>query len=180
VAIGLNVGLQVATRLVQWGAGPGSVAGALVGGGLGLISFAASVTAIISFLMWTHLSVRRVHALGMMRHVSPEWAVGCWFIPFVSMVKPYEIMSETAGCLEVRSHARVGWWWVCYLGNGIIGGLSAAMVAFSLARGRPSEPGALALIGLVLSVTAGVLAILMLGIVERAAWRRSAELSGEG
>ncbi|HKP84520.1 MAG TPA: DUF4328 domain-containing protein [Blastocatellia bacterium] len=52
------------------------------------------VTAII-FLMWIHRAYRNLKALGARTTTySPGWAVGYFFVPFLNLVRPYEVVKE--------------------------------------------------------------------------------------
>ncbi|MFL5355753.1 DUF4328 domain-containing protein [Archangium sp.] len=88
----------------------------------GLVGLGASCLAIatpIAFLMWLHLAVRQTRALGIDVGASPRWAVGCWFIPFVNLVKPYRIVralvNGLGGKKALVSAGHLGLWWGLWL-----------------------------------------------------------------
>jgi hypothetical protein len=58
-------------------------------------------TAIV-WLFWLHSSYGLLRHLGTkVTRFSPGWAVGCWFVPFVNLVRPYQVVKE----LRLRSLA---------------------------------------------------------------------------
>src|SRR5688572_9717366 len=60
-----------------------------------VVEFLGFVAAIVVFLVWMRRSYINLKALGVRGlEYSPGWAVGCWFIPFVNLVRPYTIMKE--------------------------------------------------------------------------------------
>lgn len=50
------------------------------------------------------------------------WTIGAWFVPFLNLVRPYEIVKEvwqkTFGLLhgdKKDETAKIGWWWATFL-----------------------------------------------------------------
>jgi hypothetical protein len=53
------------------------------------------VVCVITFLMWLHRAYDNLPALGVTdRRWSPGWAVGWWFIPIMSLFRPYQLVKE--------------------------------------------------------------------------------------
>jgi uncharacterized protein DUF4328 len=83
----------------------------------------------IVFIMWMHRTYKNVMALGTPQlRYSPGWTIGAWFIPFVNLVKPYQVIREIAlasnpkiGSLprsERETHSTPGvikLWWTFFL-----------------------------------------------------------------
>lgn len=78
----------------------------------------------IAFLMWCHRTYRNLPALGAPKlETTPGWAVGWYFVPFASLIKPYQTMSETwrysdpaqQGRLRKSTSALVGFWWGAFV-----------------------------------------------------------------
>jgi Domain of unknown function (DUF4328) len=65
---------------------------------LELISWLQAVVYFITtilFLMWIHRAYRNLKALGARTTAySPGWAVGYFFVPFLNLVRPYEVVKE--------------------------------------------------------------------------------------
>lgn len=92
--------------------------------------YAVTVFTVISFLvsalcllMWTHRASRNLHEIdadGMT--ISPEWAVGWYFIPIAFLWKPFQAMRQIARASQdpQAPHRAVGagplgWWWFFWL-----------------------------------------------------------------
>ena len=70
---------------------------ALMEGGLALMTLAVYIATIIVFLMWMYRAYENLPALGVARSsigYSSGWAIGSWFVPFVSLVVPYRATKE--------------------------------------------------------------------------------------
>jgi Domain of unknown function (DUF4328) len=49
----------------------------------------------IVWLLWLHSSYSLLrHAGTKVTRFSPGWAIGCWFLPLVNLVRPYQIVRE--------------------------------------------------------------------------------------
>ena len=96
----------------------------------------AMVVFLILFGKWIHRAYRNLPALGAREpRLSPEWAVGSFFVPFLNLFRPYQVISEIWKASDPdlnetdRSSRRrattppwiVAWWaawlayWVTYL-----------------------------------------------------------------
>jgi hypothetical protein len=76
----------------------------------------------IAFLVWVHGAYRTLTLVGTRTaKFTPGWAVGYWFIPFINLVRPYQILKELWQRSESRnseanlagnpSPGLVGCWW---------------------------------------------------------------------
>ena len=100
----------------------------------------ASILSSIAFLVWLH---RAYH--NMMQRVdaplfSPGWAVGVWFIPFINLVRPYNVMREIFSESQqiIDNHKKssnpilkfplIGWWWGIYLTRNVLLQVSSRVV----------------------------------------------------
>lgn len=90
---------------------------------------------IVLFLCWIGRAYRNVGALSTRKsRFAPGWAVGSWFVPFLNLVRPYQIVRETwwvssspsdadraePGCTP-KAPAIVKWWWAVFLISGSFG-----------------------------------------------------------
>jgi len=63
--------------------------------GIGGFTFLGFIATIVVFLIWMRRSYWNILALGNRRlEYSPAWAVGCWFVPFVNLARPFSIIKE--------------------------------------------------------------------------------------
>ena len=92
---------------------------------VGLMYLAAVGACAIAFLGWLSRSVDNVPALGGGRpSVTPRWSIGWWFIPFVNLVKPYQIVRDVHDRMGIGPSSGGGslllaWWVSSILGNAI-------------------------------------------------------------
>lgn len=93
------------------------------------------VATAVAFLMWKHRSHKNLKALGAvgMNH-TPGWAVGGYFVPFLNLIRPCQVMIEIARGSDphsigvylrdkrhVHSLPLVGFWWAAWLLHNILG-----------------------------------------------------------
>jgi Domain of unknown function (DUF4328) len=107
-------------------------------GGLQLLFLLATA---VTFLTWFYRAHSNLRALGAARLAyTPRWAVGGFFVPFLNLVRPFQVMRELWNVtMEPRSDMRakadsseevqspssslVNWWWGCFLVSGILGNM---------------------------------------------------------
>ena len=93
----------------------------------------------ICFLVWTYRLNRNLQALGVAGlQFSPGWAVGYFFIPVISLWRPYQIFREIWQASDpgpaprsgrawqnIAPPALLGFWWVIWMITNIVDRLSA-------------------------------------------------------
>lgn len=104
---------------------------------LGIIYTLNFLLTVVFFLMWFHRAYRNLPALGAdgLEH-TPGWAVGGFFVPFLNLVRPFQIMREVwkASSPEVALTDGVSWqyaasspllavWWGAWLVSNVLGQL---------------------------------------------------------
>jgi len=84
------------------------------------------VTAML-FLIWLHRAYRNLPALGARNLAySPQWVVGGFFVPFLNLVRPFQVVREIWNTSDpdvtndsspqsTRTPPLVGWWWTLFL-----------------------------------------------------------------
>ena len=115
---------------------------------IGWLQIAVYLITGVLFLMWIYRAYWNLKALGARKPAySPGWAVGYFFVPFINLVRPYEIVKEIwrgsnpdVGVSEELAKQRglslgqysstsrlVGFWWVSWLAANIINYLTAKL-----------------------------------------------------
>ena len=62
---------------------------------IGLINLGSLVLAAVTFLMWLYRASKNLAPLGTQnQQYSPGWTVAYWFIPIVSLFRPYQAVAE--------------------------------------------------------------------------------------
>jgi heme/copper-type cytochrome/quinol oxidase subunit 2 len=103
---------------------------ALLLSGIALILYAIIyVICIVFYLMWLYRARGNLPALGVTdARWSPGWSVAWWFIPIMSLFRPYQVVKETWQASDPASSpgwrrdvppAIFGWWWALFLVDSI-------------------------------------------------------------
>jgi len=97
---------------------------------VGFLYLIASIVSGIIFLMWFRRAYANLQTKTDIQY-TPGWAVGSWIVPFINLVRPYQIMKElyvqTKSLLEARgisvnlSTGILGVWWALWLISGVVG-----------------------------------------------------------
>jgi Domain of unknown function (DUF4328) len=107
---------------------PGVVA--LLLSGIALILYVITyLVCVVVFLMWLYRARGNLPALGVTdARWSPAWSIAFWFIPIVSLFRPYQVVKETWQASDPATSpgwrrdvppAIFGWWWGLFLVNSI-------------------------------------------------------------
>jgi uncharacterized protein DUF4328 len=100
----------------------------------------------VAFLMWFHRTHKNLPSLGGRElRYTPGWAVGGFFVPFLNLVRPLQVMrevwhssdpsglqrDEVFGSSSTRNQLRtpplVGWWWALFVVTGLLGNITTRM-----------------------------------------------------
>jgi hypothetical protein len=82
------------------------------------------ICTMIFFILWFRRAYNNLHLTQEVNLLYTEgWAAGAWFVPFLNLVRPYQIMDEiwnktqqaTKNLLSFKNSSLVGWWWAVYL-----------------------------------------------------------------
>jgi hypothetical protein len=109
---------------------------------LALGSAGAMLIGIIVYLMWIHRAHKNLQPLGnRMLEFTPGWAAGWYFVPFLNLVRPFQVMREIAGGSDPDTMPRsgtewqaaslspvIGAWWAAYVISGIFGRIVGGQV----------------------------------------------------
>ncbi|MBI1404869.1 MAG: DUF4328 domain-containing protein [Caulobacter sp.] len=120
-----------AAPTVIFDGGPFHQALIFIGGSLTWIGWGR----LIIMLMWFYRANKNARALSSGLEITPGWAVGFFFIPIMSLYKPYQAISEIwrsaaspYGWKGLDDPAIIRWWWGLYLVSAIVP-LVVAMMA---------------------------------------------------
>lgn len=113
---------------------------------IGLLQIGLWLGTGVAFLIWLHHAHRNLPALGGRRlKYTPGWAVGWFFVPFLNLVRPLQVMTEVwhgsdPGGLErdegpdgpvlrnqLGAPALVSAWWGLFLASNLLGNFAARM-----------------------------------------------------
>jgi len=154
---------------------------------IGLAQFWVYLVTVVFFLRWIHRAYRNLPALGEPHpEHSPRWAVGGFFVPFLNLVRPFQIVREI-WCVSdpgfstassefgfVRAQAMsaptlVKAWWASFLIASAAGNFVARMTR---SGGRKTAEDLWFLTWLIiatdlLSVVAAILAILVIRNIDQ-------------
>jgi hypothetical protein len=93
---------------------------------MAVVAAAIRLCVLVAFMMWLFRATKNLPALGVRDpDVTPGWAIGCWFVPFVNIIAPCIVIlrvwraSDPTG-LPGTSNTREGWpllygWWGAFL-----------------------------------------------------------------
>lgn len=137
-------------------------------------SLASFLVAIVAVCLWTYRACANAHALvgdWVAPSVSPAFAVGSYFIPFVNLVRPYQAMREidSASLGAASTDSMVGLWWGTWIAGNILGNI-----------GFRFESPTADLISSVVHLASAVLLALVVRRIHEAQRSRREELRREG
>jgi len=154
---------------------------------LAVVDVALFVGTGISFLTWFHRVRANLPALGIAdARWSPGWAVGWWFVPIMSLFRPFQVAAEiwrasdpAATAVDWRERPLtplLGWWWALFVFSTIAGQLSFRL---SMRAGDNSTAEFMQSLALVDAASAAIdlvgawLAIRVIAEIERRQTERS-------
>lgn len=110
-------------------------------GVIGIVQMGGYIVTIIFFLNWFRRAYGNINRIGIQTKFSEKMSIWAFFIPFISLYRPYQIMKEiwvqiqvkirdlSPGYFVERSSTLMSIWWAFFLFNNFLGNL-----AFRLAR----------------------------------------------
>jgi len=145
---------------------------------IGILQVAAFLATAIAFLIWIHRAHRNVPALGATDlKYSSRWAVGGFFVPFVNLVHPFQVVKEIwrvsdpaslNGTNDTKTPPIVGWWWGLFLVSGFFSSAVDPMVRHGAEKlSDVISASWLMLFSDVLAVPPAILAILVVRTIDQ-------------
>lgn len=101
-----------------------------------IVNILVYITAIVFFILWFRRAYANLHRLGIILNYSEGWAAGAWFVPFLNLYRPLEIMTETwnetqiaAGFAgdELKGSGKLIAWWILYIGSALMTNFASAI-----------------------------------------------------
>lgn len=91
-----------------------------------ILAAAIRLCALVAFMGWLFRAAKNLPALGVRDpDVTPGWAIGCWFVPFVNIIAPCVVLLRVWRASDPRSTSgqfdrSEGWpllyaWWGAFL-----------------------------------------------------------------
>lgn len=106
---------------------------------LAIVFLMLYITSAVTFIMWFRRAYFNLHQkINHLTHTE-GWAAGSWFVPFINLYRPYQIMAElyneTAELLAKRGLKRkvkldttfVGIWWFLWLVSNLLANIDFKM-----------------------------------------------------
>lgn len=108
---------------------------------IGILQLMTFIVTGILFLMWIYRSHRNLPALGARNLTyTPGWTVAGFFIPFLNLIRPFQVMREIWKASDPRvnvingfswenapSSPLVQWWWPLFLIDGFVSNIAGGM-----------------------------------------------------
>jgi hypothetical protein len=143
---------------------------------IGIVEILIHIVLIVYFIMWFRRAYYNLHSLGCYVQYSEGWAAGAWFVPFLNLFRPYQIMKEIwdrtqertyAGTeiARIESSAILGFWWFLWIVTSIAGNIYTRIVL----SGNHDIKDLIALdtTGIILNVVDLVNVILVITIIKK-------------
>lgn len=157
---------------------------------IGWLQLGAYLGTAIAFIVWLFAVYRNLGHLGVPNYrFKPGWAIGGWFVPFLNLVRPKQIVDDAwrgsdpdvGEIHDVNWHKLpvsplLHWWWAAFIISGFAGNIYAqiALPAETLANIRTAY--AWGLWSDVLGSIAGILAIVLVVKLSRRQGARASAL----
>jgi hypothetical protein len=147
----------------------------MIQGILALLQLPVFLATSIVFLVWLNLSYKNLYVLRpSFLKFSSGWAVGYWFIPFLNLWKPFQVVREVwwesdpeipqdQMFLTESLHSAptyMGVWWAFWLGSNIANNIAGRMFDLE-GTDNIAAAGVVFVVTSMLSITAAILAILV-------------------
>lgn len=111
---------------------------------LAVAQFIVLITISVIYLFWKNRAYKNLDSLkAFRREYSSGWAVGAYFVPFLNLFKPFQIMREIwkgsdPGYIDNDSESGTNWkaapsnillpvWWIIFLIDSVLGNISYRM-----------------------------------------------------
>lgn len=155
------------------GGGPQLIV-SLINGAISFFGLLIVIATIVVFLIWQHRAYKNLPPLGVPRpDFSSGWVVGSWFVPFLNLVRPYQIVkyiwgksdpetvNMSSGYYDMSGNFRLKAWWGFWLFSNFVDNLSGRLYWRAQDLSDHVAAGWADIFGSILSVIAAGLAIIV-------------------
>ncbi len=148
---------------------------------MGFVYFTAFFITAIAFCLWIHRAHRNLPALG--AHdlkYSPAWAVGGFFVPILSLFRPYQVTKEiwkasdpNAGSgsnldwHDAPTSPLIIWWWVTFLISSYAGYILLRMALSAETISDFMSLSVMTLVTDIVDIPAAILAIILVRTIDQ-------------
>jgi hypothetical protein len=135
---------------------------------IGLAQFVLYVAGAVVFIRWLRQGYRNIDAIRAgTRRYGHGWAIWGWFVPFLNLWRPKEIINDVWRAGGTQPPALLAWWWAAFLITGWLGNI-AVRAGFSDDTPEDIRTGSIAyLVSDLVDAVAAVLAIFVAIAVTR-------------
>src|SRR4051794_35991390 len=96
---------------------------------IGTLQFAVYIACIVVFLRWLHRAYKNLDAVAPeQRRYGTGWAIGGWFVPFLNLWRPKEILNDIWRSGGTVPPPWLAWWWAAFLITGWVGNFALRSV----------------------------------------------------
>lgn len=144
---------------------------------IGIAQIVVFLATAIVWLFWLHRAYANLRLVGSRKtELTPGWAVGYWFIPFVNLVRPYLTTAElwrrsaehNARELPVaKAPSLIGGWWIIYLGTGALGRTFSSLMRNAKTASDYITATDIGMVGDAVGVVSCILAIMVVQGIDR-------------
>lgn len=142
---------------------------------IGIIYIIATIISAVTFIQWFRRAYYNLHTKITYLAFAEGWAAGSWFVPFINLYRPLQIMkelyNETKELLTEKgliyntelSTSALGWWWGLWILSGILGQI---VFRLSLNAETLDEIISLTLIGIGANIVGIPLALIAIKVIK--------------
>jgi hypothetical protein len=145
---------------------------------IGFLQLAVLVAAVVVFIRWLHQAYKNLDVVAPgVRRYGHGWAIGSWFVPFLNLWRPKEIINDIHRGGEGPNVATLLWfWWALFLISNWIANFGFRSV-FSDDTLEHLRDGSIAtLVSDIIDVPGAILALLVASALTRGLDARAATL----
>lgn len=154
---------------------------------MGFIYFIAYIVTAIIFCFWIHRSHRNLPSLGVRDlKYSPAWAVGGFFVPILSLYRPYQVTKEIWKASDPNAgldwqgasvSPLIGWWWGIFIISNYIDRLAVKISLSAETISSIMSSSVMTLVTDIVDIPAAILAIMLVQAITQRQEKKSQRIS---